>query len=122
MRIVGLEPTRRGHRNLNPTRLPIPSYPHVWVIFYHGSYPLSIKVFASLPAQAGQIVQIISLILLTIRKGACKIDSVWCTLPQYLRFAFHDNRRYAGGKRFYAHSGVLLDDLPGTARFVFVHK
>ena len=27
VRIVGLEPTRRGHRNLNPTRLPIPSYP-----------------------------------------------------------------------------------------------
>ena len=32
MRIVGLEPTRRGHRNLNPTRLPIPSYPHI--LFY----------------------------------------------------------------------------------------
>ena len=29
VRIVGLEPTRRRHRNLNPTRLPIPSYPHV---------------------------------------------------------------------------------------------
>ena len=29
VRIVGLEPTRLGHRNLNPTRLPIPSYPHI---------------------------------------------------------------------------------------------
>ena len=29
VRIVGLEPTRRWHRNLNPTRLPIPSYPHI---------------------------------------------------------------------------------------------
>ena len=29
VRIVGLEPTRRGHRNLNPTRLPIPSYPRI---------------------------------------------------------------------------------------------
>lgn len=29
VRIVGLEPTRRWHRNLNPTRLPIPSYPHM---------------------------------------------------------------------------------------------
>ena len=27
VRIVGLEPTREKHRNLNPTRLPIPSYP-----------------------------------------------------------------------------------------------
>ena len=33
VRIVGLEPTRRWHRNLNPTRLPIPSYPHIIKLF-----------------------------------------------------------------------------------------
>ena len=41
VRIVGLEPTRRGHRNLNPTRLPIPSYPQVG-LFYHSLVALSI--------------------------------------------------------------------------------
>ena len=33
VRIVGLEPTRRWHRNLNPTRLPIPSYPLIVIIY-----------------------------------------------------------------------------------------
>ena len=42
VRIVGLEPTRRGHRNLNPTRLPIPSYPHT-AIFYHAPGAMSIE-------------------------------------------------------------------------------
>ena len=36
VRIVGLEPTRRWHRNLNPTRLPIPSYPQIPLIFTRG--------------------------------------------------------------------------------------
>ena len=27
VRVVGVEPTRQRHRNLNPARLPIPSYP-----------------------------------------------------------------------------------------------
>lgn len=35
VRIVGLEPTRRWHRNLNPARLPIPSYPQI-LLFLHG--------------------------------------------------------------------------------------
>ena len=48
VRIVGLEPTRKKHRNLNPTRLPIPPHPHL-ALFYHGYPPLSMETAQAFP-------------------------------------------------------------------------
>ena len=32
MRATGLEPARRRHQNLNLARLPIPPYPHIYIV------------------------------------------------------------------------------------------
>ena len=45
VRIVGLEPTRRGHRNLNPTRLPIPSYLQLSSYLLHRPVAVPDKIF-----------------------------------------------------------------------------
>ena len=88
-------------RNLNPPSLPIPPRPHSLFIL---SRPHSIvnPAFSTLsrrarshcveygsrsatlhfPVLAGQIVQNISQLPLTIWTHPSKIDSVWCTMPQ----------------------------------------
>ena len=52
---------------------------------------------------------------LTFREVACKIDSVWCTLPQYFwEPAFHDNRRISAGVCvFTSYADVLLMNCAG---------
>ena len=34
VRVTGLEPARLGHQNLNLARLPIPPYPHIFLLLY----------------------------------------------------------------------------------------
>ena len=43
LRPTGLEPARRGHRNLNPARLPIPPRPHGYEKSGKMIFPLFVK-------------------------------------------------------------------------------
>ena len=81
-------------------------------------------VTVSLSRPWGQIVQIFSLFPLTFRHRACKIESVWCTLPQCfsVRSVSLSIRRFSRGMRFTPIAGVLLFQLPGFARFVVLHN
>ena len=92
-------------------------------LFYHGGWWLSI-VTVSLSRPWGQIVQIFSLFPLTFRHRACKIELVWCTLPQCfsVRSVSLSIRRFSRGMRFTPIAGVLLFQLPGFARFVVLHN
>ena len=81
-------------------------------------------VTVSLSRPWGQIVQIFSLFPLTFRHRACKIELVWCTLPQCfsVRSVSLSIRRFSRGMRFTPIAGVLLFQLPGFARFVVLHN